>query len=244
MSTGLRLLVRKIPEREKESHVIIDSPAVSTIISTRTPLLTRYDYQALRTAYLLAPQSKWIIVRNNIHKIRSWNAIVRTSVVDRPFQNWYILFKMRHELKRAEEEIHAIQYRPNFKPVHHFYLPADGTDVRCYNVSHVQPTDCISYVALGSKPILLQNLLYFFSKGCIVPNNSLFYSFLCDVNSVLDANRKRINRDILFRKVALIITIAVFIIILMMFFSLILSVLTTTSNLRQMYKNGLSEDMT
>ncbi|CAF3638266.1 unnamed protein product [Rotaria sp. Silwood1] len=244
MSTRSKLLVRKIHQEEKEPNVIIDSPTVSTNRSTRTPLPKDYEYPALHTAYSLAPQSKWIIVRNNIHNIRSWNAIECLSVVDRPFQNWYILFKTRYELKRAQERIQTLQYRPNFKPIHYFYLPTDEINVRHYNVSHVQPTDCIYFAAISSNPIVLQNLLYYFTKECTVPSNSLFYSFLCDVNSVLDTKRKRIHRAAAFRKVALVITIAVFTIILMMFFSSILSVLTTVSNLRQMYKNGHNEDMT
>ncbi|CAF1129374.1 unnamed protein product [Rotaria sordida] len=244
MSTSPRLLVRKNLKGKKESHVIIGSPTVSTNISSRAPLLTGYDYQVPRTAHSLAPQSKWIIVRNNLHQIPNWNAVERISVVDRPFQNWYVAFKVRHELKRVQEKICAIQYRLNFKSVHYFYLPTDEIGVRRYNVSHVQPTDGIYYAGLGSEPINLQCLLYYFSKECIVPYNSLFYPFLCDVNSVLDTNRKRIQRVVVFRKVSLIMTIAIFTIILMMFFSLILSVLTTTSHLRQMYKNGLSDDMT
>ncbi|CAF0838997.1 unnamed protein product [Rotaria sordida] len=227
MSTSPRLLVRKNLKGKKESHVIIGSPTVSTNISSRTPLLTGYDYQVPRTAHSLAPQSKWIIVRNNLHQIRNWNAI-----------------ELRHELKRVQEKICAIQYRLNFKSVHYFYLPTDEIGVRRYNVSHVQPTDSIYYAGLGSEPINLQCLLHYFSKECIVLYNSLFYPFLCDVNSVLDTNRKRIHRVVASRKVPLIMTVAIFTIILMMFFSLILSVLTTTSNLRQMYKNSLNDDMT
>ncbi|UJR09420.1 hypothetical protein I4U23_013661 [Adineta vaga] len=230
MSLSTKLNLRKLPKREQESHVVISSDA-----SVRTPLISNDDYQAPLTAHKLSPKSKWLIVRHNIHRIRSWGMIRQTGI-NQPFQDWYIFFQMRRELKRAEEQIRALQYRPDFIPVHYFELSIDDTRVQRYNVSHVRPTDGIYYAGLGSEPIVLQYLLYYFSKDCPVPYNSIFHSFLYDVNSVLDTNRKRIHRVVVFRKLALIFTLAVFILLLIMFFSLILSVLTTTSNLREMYR--------
>jgi len=232
MSYRSKTLFRKIPKHEQESHIITNSH------STRrgTHLISNGDYQSPLTIHSYYPNSKWLIVRNNIHKIRSWGMIKRMSLVDQPFKDWYLFFQMRRELKRAEEQIRALQYQPDFRPVQYFDLPIDETHVQRYDVSHIQPTDGIYYAGLGSEPILLQYLLYYFSKNCAVPYNSIFCSFLSDVNSVLDTNRKRINRQVVFRKLALIMTLAVFIIIIIMFFSLILSVLTTASNLRQMYK--------
>ncbi|CAF4322725.1 unnamed protein product, partial [Adineta steineri] len=95
------------------------------------------------------------------------------------------------------------------------------------------------YAGLGSEPIVLQYLLYYFSKDCPVPHNSIFYSFLSDVNSVLETNRKRINRIVVFRKLALIFALIISILILIMLFSLTLSVITTMTNLREMYKNDV-----
>jgi len=230
-------LVHKIAKREQESHVSKKSLLSSRDISTKALLNSKYDYQAPLTAHSLSPHSKWIIIRNNIHKIRSWGGMRRASIVDQPFQDWYLFFQMRRELKHAEEQIRAIEYRPDFMPIRHFDLLMDENRVRRYNVSHVRPTDGIYYSGLGSEPIVLQYLLYYFNKECIVPYNSIFYSFLCDINSVLDTKRQRIQRGIVLRRIALIFALAIFIIIFIMFFSLILSVLTTTSNLRQMYKN-------
>ncbi|CAF1483411.1 unnamed protein product [Rotaria sordida] len=243
MSNRSNLIVRKIPECEKESHAIINSFTSLTKTSATTPLLSDYDYQAPRTCHSLSPESKWHIVRHNIHKIRSWGCIKRMSAVDQPFRDWYLFFQMRRELKHAEEEIRAIQNRKDFRPIHHFDLPIDETHIRRYNVSHIRSTDGLYYAGLGSEPIVLQYLLYYFSKECPVPYGSIFYSFLSDINAVLHTNRQRMHQVVVYRKVALIITLIICILILIMFFSLILSVLTTTSNLRQMYKNIPDEDI-
>lgn len=194
------------------------------------------DYQAPRTRGILSPNSKWLIVRNNLHKIRSWLPIRRLSVIRNPFVDWYVFFQMKRELKRAEEQIRAIQYRTNFTPIHYFNLPIDDTRFRRYNVSHVRSNDAIYYGGLSSQPIALENLLYYFNEECRVPYNSIFYSFLCDVNSVLHTNYQRIQRVTVFRHVALVATIAVFVILLTMLFSLVLSVFTTTTNLREFYR--------
>jgi len=236
-------LKRNIPKREQESHINIKPLLNSKDVSTKPSVHSNSDYKALPRPYSLSPKSKWHIVRNNIHKIRIWGGIRRISVMDQPCQDWYLFFQMRRELKRAEEQIRAIQNRPNFTPVRHFDLPIDEIRVRRYNVSHVQPTDGIYYGGLGSDPIDLEALLYYFSKECVVPYNSIFYSFLCDVNSVLDTNRQRIQRVVVYRRVALMFALAIFVIIIIMFFSLILSVYTTTSNLREMYTIDSGEEM-
>jgi hypothetical protein len=237
MSYRSKRLVRNLPKCEQESHISTLACSESTDISTRSPLLSIDDYEAPPTADSLPPNSKWIIVRNNIHKIRSWGVIRQTSMIDQSFRDWYLFFQMRRELKRAEEEIRAIEHRPDFIPVRYFDLPLDETRVRRYNVSHVRSNDGVYYGGLGTEPIVLEYLLYYFSRECPVPYNSMFYSFLSDVTAVLYTNRQRLQRVVVFRRVALIFTSAIFILILLMFFTLILSVLTTASNLRQMYKN-------
>ncbi len=211
--------------------------------SSKRLLLKLPKCEAENYVTLIAPNSKWLIVRNNIHKIRSWSSMRCLSVADQPVRDWYVFLKMKRELKRVQEEIRAIEYRSDFTPVRYFNLPIDKTRIRRYNVSHVRSTDGIYYGGLGSEPILLQYLLYYFSKECFVPYNSIFYSFLSDVNSVLDTNRQRLQRVVVFRRLALIFTLAISIILFIMFFSLILSVLTTTSNLRQMYKNNPDGEM-
>ena len=235
MPSRSKFFVRKAVRREHESPIDTLSAPSPTTASVQQPLLIGDDYEAPTTAGTLSPNSKWLIVRNNIHKIRSWGAIRHMSEVEQRHQDWYLFFQMRRELKRAEEKIRAIQFRPDFVPVHHFELPIDEKLVRRYNVSHVRPTDGIYYAGLGSEPIVLQYLLYYFSKESSVPYNSMFYSFLSDVNSVLYTNRQRITRVLVLRRVAFFITLAVFVLLLLMFFSLILSVITTMTKFHQMY---------
>ncbi|CAF4000036.1 unnamed protein product, partial [Adineta steineri] len=52
-----------------------------------------------------------------------------------------------------------------------------------------------------------------------------------------------INRIVVFRKLALIFTLIVSILLLIMLFSLTLSVITTMTNLREMYKNDVDESI-
>ena len=193
------------------------------------------DYQAPLTSDLLAPKSKWWIVRHNIHKIRSWGAIRHMSHMDKTSQDWYLFFQMRRELKRAEEQIRSIQFRPDFTPIEHFELPINDQYVRRFNVSHVKPTDGIYYAGLGSEPIVLQYLLYYFSKECPVPYNSMFHSFLSDVNSVLNTNRQRLNRVVVLQRIAFFIALAICVLLLLMFFSMILSVMTTLTKFQEVY---------
>jgi hypothetical protein len=215
MSYRSKRLIQKFPTCEQDLLIFHD------------------DHQITRS---LASNSKWLIIRNNIHKIRSWKSIRRLSVIEQPIRDWYVFIQIKHELKHVQKEIRALEYRTDFIPVRYFNLPIDQTHVRRYNVSHIQSTDEIYYGGLGSEPIVLQYLLYYFSKECLVPYNSIFYSFLSDVNAVLDTNRQRLQRAVVFRRVVLIFTLAISIILFIMLFSLILSVLTTISNLRQMYE--------
>jgi hypothetical protein len=232
MSHRPKVTALKLPKQEQELRIITNPLADKN----RRRVLQADDYVAPLSARSLKQSSKWIIVRNNIHKIRSWGGLKRMSVIDQRFQEWYLFFQMRRELRRAQEQIKTIQSRPDFVPVHYFDLPVDETHVRRYNVSHVKESDAIYYPGFGREPIVLQSLLYYFTEECHVPYNSIFRTFLSDVCSVLNRERERINRAAVFRKVALIVAIAVFIILALMLFSLVLSVFTTTSKLSQMYQ--------
>ena len=161
MASHWKRLVRKLPKHE---HRLPNHSA--------RPLLADNDYQAPRTPGILSPNSKWLIVRDNLHKIRSWLPIRGLSVVHTPFLDWYVFFQMRRELKRAEEQIRVIQYRKNFTPIQYFNLAIDDTRFRRYNVSHVRPSDAIYYGGLSSQPMALENLLYYFNEECGVPYKS------------------------------------------------------------------------
>jgi hypothetical protein len=231
MARRSKLLSHKIPKQEQELH-IITNPLVNSGLS----LLDNDDYQAPLTSHTLSPNSKWIIVRNNIHKIRSWGGI-DPSKVEKQYREWYLFFQMRRELRRAKKSIQQIEQRPNFIPVHYFDLPLDETHNRHCNVSHVRSSDVLYHPSFGSEPVVLQSFLYYFSKECAVPYTSIFRTFLSDVCSILYQDQQRLNRAAVFRKIALIATIIIFIILTLMLFSLILSVFTTTSKLTYMYKD-------
>ncbi len=234
MSHRSKVLSQKIPKQEHELHIF-----TNPFLNSQLPLLQSDDYQAPLSARSLSPNSKWIIVRNNLHKIRTWR---RSNTTDENpvVRDWYLFFQTRRELRRAREDIKKVEYRPDFRPVHYFYLPIDDRRKQRYNVSHVQPSDALYYPGFGHEPIVLQSLLYYFSKECAVPHNSIFQSFLSDVCSIIYRDRQRLNRQAVLRKVALVITILVSILIGLMLFSLVLSVLKTTSDFKRLYENDLS----
>ncbi|CAF5087739.1 unnamed protein product [Rotaria sp. Silwood1] len=171
-----------------------------------------------------------------MHKIRSWRE-VDTSNVDEKFRDWYIFFQIRRELRRAQADIKDIEQRSDFVPVRYFELPTDSTHTNRVNVSHVRPTDMLYYPSFDRDPMVLQALLYYFSKECAVPYESVFRTFLTNVCSIISRDRERLRRAAVFRQVALILAIVVFIILGLMLISLLLSVLGTTANLSSMYNN-------
>jgi hypothetical protein len=229
-----RLLTHKLAKEEHELH-IVTNPFLNPQSSIHDDD-GGDDYQAPLTVKTLKPNSKWILVRNNIHKIRSWGGIQQADVND-PFRDWYLFFQMRRELRRVKEHIRKVEDRPDFAPVRYFYLPTTERRARRYNVTHIQPTDALYYPGFGREPFVLQSLLYYFSRECVVPYNSVFRPFLSDVCSIIDRDQQRLNRAAVFRKIALIMAIIIFIIIGLMLFTLILSVITTASNFRKLYEN-------
>lgn len=242
MSTRRKLVVHKTARHKRESQIVFNPSSNLTQI-IKIPLLSNDDYQAPLTCHSLSPTSKWIIVRNNLHQIRSWGKARDIAKEDSHVKDWYLFFQMRRELKRAENQIRAIKDLQGFTPVSHFDLPIDERHVRRYNVSHVGRDDGVYYGGLGSEPIVLQYLLYYFSKECRVPYDSVLHSFLYDVNTVLDTNRQRMRRAVVFRKLALTLSIAIFIFLMVMFVTMIFSAFTTVSNLKQMYQTDLNPHM-
>ena len=232
MSHRSKILLRKKTDREVELRVL-SNPLLQ---QTTSSLIESDDYQAPHTAFSLSPNSKWLIVRNNLHKIRSWGGARRLSNVDARSQDWYLFFQMRRELRRAQAEISTIQSRPDFAPIRHFHLPTSEKHFRRVNVSHVQSDEAIYYPSFSAEPIVLQSLLFYFTKECFVPYQSVFRSFLTDVCSIISQDRQRLNRVVVFRRIALVLTILVSIFLAMMFFSLILSAWTTTNRLDTLYR--------
>ena len=232
MTHRSRVLVPKNHRQEHELRVI-----TNPLLEPQIDVLRASDYQAPRTAMGLKPNSKWLVVRNNLHKIRSWAGVRRISTLDPRLQDWYAFFQMRRELRYAQQQIETIQSRPGFIPVHHFKLPIDARRQQRFNVKHIQSTDALYYPDFGKDPIVLQSLLYYFSEECAVPYESIFLNFLSNVCSMINHEEERHVRVTIFRRVALAIALVVFIILGVMFCSLILSVLKTTTNLQRMYHN-------
>ncbi|CAF2398669.1 unnamed protein product [Rotaria sp. Silwood2] len=231
MAYRSKILPPRITKQEQELHIF-----TNPLENARLYLLAHSDYQAPLTAQSLAKNSKWIVVRNNIHKIRSWRA-VDISNVDERLRDWYIFFQIRRELRRAYKDIKQIELRSDFKAVNHFDLPVDPRHSQRFDVRHVRPTDMLYYPSLDREPLVLQSLLYYFSKECAVPYESVFRTFLSNVCLIIHRDQQRLRREAVFRKVALVLTIIAFVILGLMLISLVVSVLGTTSNLKSMYSN-------
>lgn len=221
----------KKSKREHEMR-IISNPLVKSQLST----VSKHDYEAPLTSNDLWPNSKWFIVRHNLHKVRSWGGI-RPYDSNPVTRDWYLFFQMRKELRRVQEHIGNIQKHPHFQPVRYFYLPIDEKHQRRFNVSHVKSTDALYYSGIGKEPIVLQALLYYFSRECAVPYNSVFRSFLTDICAIIQHERQQMTRVAVFRRVAFVITIIIFLILALMFASLIVSVLNTTYEFHKLYDN-------
>ncbi|UJR36746.1 hypothetical protein I4U23_029461 [Adineta vaga] len=230
MSHRLKLSSHKHPKQDHELHIITNPLFENRLRHHHQD----DDYQAPLTSHTLLKTSKWTIVRNNIHKIRSWGGI-STSNVAKQHIDWYMLVHTRRELRRTKDQIRQIE-QSNFVPIHRFRLPTDELRYRQYNVSHLQSSDKLYHPSFGTEPVIIQSLLYYFSKECAVPYTSLFRPFLVDVCEIIEHDRERLKRAAVFRKVALAIAIIICIILALMYCSLIISVLTTTLNLRDMYK--------
>lgn len=220
MSTRSRLFTPKFTNQEHELHVY-----VNPLVTPLSPLIPP------------AP-SKWIIVRKNLHTIRSWGGFSATSVNDQ-FHDKCVLIQMRRELRRMKEQIRAVEHRPDFVPVRCFKIPTDEEHSRRYKVSHVSPTSVLYHPSFDQEPIVLQSLLFYFSRECLVPYQSIFRPLLTNICSALDRDRERLERTAAFRRFALIIAIIIFIILSLMLITMIVGVLNTRSNFHKLYDNDI-----
>lgn len=202
----------------------------------------QHDYEAPQTAENLRPTSKWIIVRNNLHKIRSWGTR-RLSNVDKNKQDWYILFQMRRELRRAQLDIDTIPTREGYRPLKYFFLPKTSEKVQRYNVSHVRPDQFIYYPVCSSQPFRLQSLLYYFTKDCYVPHNSVFQSFLNEICSIVYRDRQRLKRTNTLRRYALILAVCIGFLLCSMFIALIVSLFTTANQFRTFVPDEIDRNL-
>jgi len=237
MAQAQRPRLTRAPKQEVEIR-LIDNPiesrsSLTSSYEPSTPLqrerLTGYDYQAPLTSHSLVPNSKWLIVRRNIHRIR-FMGFNETNRENR-LPDFYLGLQMTRELKRAQEEIKNVDKEEDFHIIKAFSLANDSKGMRkTFNTSHVKPNDALIYDRLGEEPLALQNLLYYFSKQD-VPHGTVFWNFLNEVNQVLNLNRKRTVLVQRLRRLALTLAIIVYSFIGLMFIMMIVSVITTATKM-------------
>jgi hypothetical protein len=228
MAQSTRARLVRVPRQEKEVH-LISNP----MESVRTPpvlreRLTDADYEAPLTADSLRPNSPWLIVRQNLHRIRSMGYTESNRQGAMP--DLYLGLQMTRELRRAQLSIQNADQEDDFHIIKHFELAVGKARTKKFDTSHVKPEDALIYDRLGEEPLSLQNLLYYFSKQD-VQKGSVFWDFLSGVNQVLDLQRKRTVLVQRLRRIALILAVIIYVFIGLMLSAMIISVITTVTRM-------------
>ena len=233
MSYRSKILQSKVPKEERELH-IISNPGFRPSY--------QYDYQAPLTARTLSPKSKWIIVRNNLHRIRSMDTTRKYSLKD-PYDDIYLFCQTRRELRRVQKQIQQVEALPDFTPIHYFEISTDERHTRRYDVGHVQPKDALFYPGYGLEPFGLQALFYYFSAREPIRHDSVFQPFISHVCGVVNRNEQYQHRVAVLRRAAAIMASIVYLILALMFFTLIFSVLQTIFKFHAFYANNPNGDI-
>ncbi|UJR09419.1 hypothetical protein I4U23_013660 [Adineta vaga] len=234
-----RTRLMRLPKQEEELHIIsnplevLEQQDVSQALVPPSPsrlqreALTAYDYQAPMTANSLRPNSRWLVVRRNIHRIRfmGFRGTTEGKVPD-----FYLGLQMTRELRRAQQQIKNVDLDENFQVVKEFSLATDKGPSRKFDTRHVKPDDALIYDRLGEEPLALQNLLYYFSKQD-VPHGTVFWDFLNEVNHVLNLKRKRTVLVERLRRLALSLALIIYSAVGLMLFSMVISVITTITKM-------------
>ena len=234
MAQSLRTRLQRVPRQEHEIHVISNPSDHNTPLISHSPKtakrqrLAQVDYEAPLTSSRLRPNSGWLIVRRNLHRIRFMGYNDRAR--DSNLPDFYIGLQMKRELKRAQEEIKNIDKEKNFQSVKQFVLAVDAKRMKTYDTSHVKPEDALIYDRLGEEPLALQNLLFYFSRQD-VPHGTLFWEFLSEVNHVLNMKRKRTVLVERLKRLAFTLAIILYVILGIMLILLIVSVITTATKM-------------
>ncbi|CAF3433388.1 unnamed protein product [Rotaria socialis] len=227
-------------KQEQEIHVI-ESPfekhnkqqspktiRPSSPLRKETSVLIRDDYEAPLTAGSLRPNSRWLIVRLNLHRIRLMG-FNNLSKEDR-LSDLYLDFQVIRELKRAKNEINNVNKDKDFHMGKTFSLAGESGKPRVFNTSFVTPNDALIYDRIGEEPLVLQNLLYYFSKQNI-EKGTPFWNLLIRVNEVLTLKHKCTVLVQRLRRLVLTLTIIFYSIIGFMFCLMIISVIITARKL-------------
>jgi hypothetical protein len=238
MAQSTRTRLHRVPKREQEVRVIANPSEQSKCCqcfgrsakqrNSQRQRLVEPDYQAPLTSNGLRPNSRWLIVRRSLHRIRFMG--ISTQIRDSTVPDLYHILQIIRELKRAQVEIKNIDKEENFHAVKYFTLAVDNKRTKTYDTSHVNPDDALIYDRLGEEPLAVQNLLYYFSQ-LEVAHGTLFWDFLNEVNRVMHMKTKRIVRVERLRKLAFTLAIILYGIIGLMLFLLIISVITTATKM-------------
>lgn len=234
MAQRMRTHLVRMPKQEHEVH-LLENPmdrfqrvdSLNSSINARQRL-TDYDYQAPLTHQTLRPNSKWLIVRRNLHRIRYMGFNEEEKGGRLP--DFYLGLQMARELRRAQEEIKNVDKKEDFQVIKLFELNLGRDRTKKFNISHVKPEDALIYDRLGEEPLALQNLLYYFSKQDI-QQGTAYWNFLCEVNQVLNLQRKRTVLVKRLRRIALTLAIIFYILIGVMFIMMIVSLITTATRM-------------
>ncbi|CAF1032029.1 unnamed protein product [Rotaria sordida] len=252
MAQPHRTRIVRFPKQEHEIHVI-DNPLnrqtrkktsspfrTPSLLRKQSSILSKDDYQAPLTADSFQPDSRWLIVRRNLHRIRlmGFNNLGKEGRVS----DLYLGFQMTRELKRAREEIKNVDKEKDFHLIKEFSLSNQNGKKKVFNTSHITPDDALIYDRLGEEPLALQNLLYYFSKQ-EVQQGTVFWDFLNEVNLVLNLKRKRTVLVQRLRRLALTLAIIMYSIIGFMLFLMLISVITTATKLNDPEVEWMTENI-
>ena len=231
----------RVPKEEYEIHLFnnpIDDydqresssprPTHSSPSQKSRDALSEYDYQAPLTSHSLRPNSYWLIVRRNLHRIRCMG--FSDTGTETRLPDFYLGLQMTRELKRAQEEIKNIDKDVDFRVITEFSLTNDTGHSEKFDTSHVKPEDALMYDRLGEEPLALQNLLFYFSRQ-EVQHGTVFWNFLNEVNHVLKLNRKRTVLVQRLQRLAFTIAIIFYTFVGLMFFLMVISVISTVTKM-------------
>lgn len=228
MAQSTRTRLARLPKQEQEVH-LISNPMESVRTSPlQRERLTDADYQAPLTAESLRPNSPWLIVRQNLHRIRFMGFTESSKQGAMP--DLYLGLQMTRELRRAQQEIKNADKEVDFHVIKHFELALGQARTKKFDTSHVKPEDALIYDRLGDEPLSLQNLLYYFSKQD-VQQGTVFWDFLSGVNQVLNLQRKRTVLVQRLQRFALILAMIIYTFIGLMLASMVISVVTTVTRM-------------
>ena len=233
MTQSTRTRLMRLPKHEQEIHVL-ENPLSSHDSGPASPTKSMgkgddYDYQAPLTAITLLPNSRWLVVRRNLHRIR-FMGMKDGGQQTQQLPDFYLGLQMTRELKRAQEEIKNVDKEENFHAIKQFALAMGKERKKTFDISHIKPDDSLIYDRLGEEPLPLQNLLYYFSKQDI-QQGTVFWEFLNGVNQVMNLKRKRTVLVQRLQRLALTFAVIIYGWIGAMLFLLIVSVITTATRM-------------